>query len=102
MTSNSEGAYSLRVLDAPTKAASTVTVDAPATAPRAKQLTVKGKVASKVAVPAGTRLTVTRTDLESPKGKAPGGGGHQGRRHVLLHRHPAGRRQGEVHGGLRR
>ncbi|AKN70308.1 hypothetical protein QR97_11055 [Streptomyces sp. PBH53] len=70
VTSNSEGAYSLRVLDAPTKAASTVTVDAPATAPRAKQLTVKGKVASKVAVPAGTKLTVTRTDLESPQGKA--------------------------------
>ncbi|MFF5534630.1 Ig-like domain repeat protein [Streptomyces cinerochromogenes] len=70
VTSNSQGVYSLRVLNAPTKAAATVTVDAPATAARAKQLTVKGKVASKVAVPAGTKLAVTRTDLESPKGKS--------------------------------
>ncbi|GGS57298.1 Ig-like domain repeat protein [Streptomyces cinerochromogenes] len=70
VTSNSQGVYSLRVLDAPTKAAATVTVDAPATATRAKQLTVKGKVASKAAVPAGTKLAVTRTDMESPKGKA--------------------------------
>lgn len=69
VTSNSQGVFSLRVLDAPTKAATTVTVDAPATATRGKKLTVKGKVASKVAVPAGTRLTVTRTDLESPRGK---------------------------------
>ncbi|MEU6667033.1 Ig-like domain repeat protein [Streptomyces sp. NPDC046727] len=67
---NSDGVYSLRVLTAPTKAVATVTVDAPATATRAKQLTVKGKVTSKAPVPAGTRLTVTRTDLESPKGKA--------------------------------
>ncbi|UFR03612.1 Ig-like domain repeat protein [Streptomyces sp. Go40/10] len=70
VTSNSQGVYSLRVLDAPTKAAATVTVDAPATATRAKPLTVKGKVASKAAVPAGTKLAVTRTDMESPKGKA--------------------------------
>ncbi|MFJ4523677.1 YncE family protein [Streptomyces sp. NPDC088810] len=69
VTSNNQGVFSLRVLNAPTKAVSTVTVDAPATATRAKKLTVKGKVASKVAVPAGTRLSVTRTDLESPKGK---------------------------------
>ncbi|MEU0255240.1 Ig-like domain repeat protein [Streptomyces sp. NPDC006184] len=69
VTSNSLGAYSLRVLTAPTKAATTVTVDAPATATRAKQLTVKGKVTSTAAVPAGSRLAVTRTDLESPKGK---------------------------------
>ncbi|MEW2510362.1 Ig-like domain repeat protein [Streptomyces sp. NPDC046870] len=70
VTSNSEGVFSLRVLNAPTKAVTTVTVDAPATATRAKKLTVKGKVGSKVAVPADTKLTVTRTDLESPKGKA--------------------------------
>ncbi|MFI9808172.1 WD40 repeat domain-containing protein [Streptomyces sp. NPDC052301] len=66
---NSDGVYSLRVLAAPTKAATTVTVDAPATATRAKALTVKGKVTSKVALAAGTGLTVTRTDLDSPKGK---------------------------------
>ncbi|MEU9439943.1 Ig-like domain repeat protein [Streptomyces sp. NPDC048304] len=70
VTSNSDGVYSLRTLDAPTKAATTVTVNAPSSATRAKQLTVTGKVASNIAVPAGARLTVTRTDLESPTGKA--------------------------------
>ncbi|KOV63613.1 hypothetical protein ADK64_20800 [Streptomyces sp. MMG1121] len=67
---NSNGVYSLRVFGAPTKAATTLTVDAPATATRAKQLTVKGRAASTVPLPAGTKLTVTRTDLDSPKGKA--------------------------------
>lgn len=70
VTENSEGVYSLRAFDAPTKAVTTVTVDAPATATRAKKLTVKGTVTSKTALPAGARLTVTRTDLESPNGKA--------------------------------
>ncbi|MFF7967354.1 YncE family protein [Streptomyces sp. NPDC007903] len=65
-----DGAYRLRVLEGPTKAVTKVTADAPATATRAKKLTVKGKVSSKAALPAGTRLSVTRTDLESPKGKA--------------------------------
>lgn len=66
---NSDGVYTLRVLDGPTRATTAITVDAPATAARAKKLTVKGKVSSKVALPAGTRLTVTRTDLDSPNGK---------------------------------
>ncbi|WP_200307384.1 YncE family protein [Streptomyces adelaidensis] len=70
LTYNDEGVYSLRVLDAPTKAATEITVNAPATATRAKQLTVKGEVTSKAALPAGTKLTVTRTDVESPSGKA--------------------------------
>ncbi|MGW7254734.1 YncE family protein [Streptomyces sp. NPDC054834] len=69
VTYNSEGVYSLREYDAPTKAATTVTVDAPATATRAKKLTVKGTVTSKAALPAGAQLTVTRTDLDSPNGK---------------------------------
>ncbi|MFD3835856.1 Ig-like domain repeat protein [Streptomyces sp. NPDC058642] len=70
VTSNDEGVYSLRVLEAPTKAVTAIAVDAPATATRAKKLTVKGTVTSKVALPAGAQLTVTRTDLESPNGKA--------------------------------
>ncbi|NNN36866.1 Ig-like domain repeat protein [Streptomyces sp. S3(2020)] len=70
VTSNNEGVYSLRVLEAPTKATTAITVDAPASATRAKKLTVKGTVTSKVALPAGAQLTVTRTDLESPNGKA--------------------------------
>ncbi|MET9890978.1 Ig-like domain repeat protein [Streptomyces sp. NPDC006465] len=70
VTYNSLGVYSLRVLEAPTKSATSITVDAPATATRAKQLTVKGKVSSRTALPAGIKLTATRTDLESPSGKA--------------------------------
>ncbi|MGW2787158.1 Ig-like domain repeat protein [Streptomyces populi] len=70
VTYNSLGVYFLRILEAPTKPTTSITVDAPATAPRAKQLTVKGKVSSRVALPAGIKLTATRTDLESPSGKA--------------------------------
>ena len=70
VTYNDEGVYSLRVLEAPTRATTTVTVNAPATATRAKQLTVTGKVTSKAALPAGVKLAVTRTDLESTAGKA--------------------------------
>ncbi|WP_327344631.1 Ig-like domain repeat protein [Streptomyces europaeiscabiei] len=70
VTYNDEGVYSLRVLDAPTKALTAITVTAPATATRAKKLTVKGKVTSKATLPAGAKLTVTRTDLESTSGKA--------------------------------
>ncbi|MFJ3305937.1 Ig-like domain repeat protein [Streptomyces sp. NPDC086549] len=67
---NSDGAYSLRVLAGPTKAVTTVTVSAPSSAARAKKLTVTGKVTSKVALPAGVKLAVTRTDLDSPNGKS--------------------------------
>jgi hypothetical protein len=70
VTYNDEGVYSLRVLEAPTRATTTVSVNAPATATRAKKLTVTGKVTSKAALPAGVKLTVTRTDLESTSGKA--------------------------------
>ncbi|MGW0706690.1 Ig-like domain repeat protein [Streptomyces sp. NPDC002643] len=60
------------VLDEPRKYVATLTVNAPATATRAKPLTVSGKLTSNLALPAGTPLTVTRTDLESPKGKSLG------------------------------
>lgn len=67
---NSEGVYSLREYDTPGKAASTLTVNAPASATRAKQLTVTGTLSSTTAFPAGTQVSVTRTDLDSPNGKA--------------------------------
>ncbi|MFE0254359.1 YncE family protein [Streptomyces sp. NPDC059010] len=59
-------------VDAPRKYASTLTVDAPSTATRAKSLTVKGKLKAGLALPAGTPLQVTRTDLDSPNGKSLG------------------------------
>ncbi|MFE7128395.1 WD40 repeat domain-containing protein [Streptomyces sp. NPDC057617] len=71
-SSNSLGTYSLRVLTDPTKSLPTLTVTAPASATRAKVLTVKGKLTASVPLPAGTPLTVTRTDLDSPSGKSLG------------------------------
>ncbi|MFE1959633.1 YncE family protein [Streptomyces sp. NPDC059479] len=59
-------------VDEPRKYVSTLKADAPATATRAKPLTVKGSLTSALALPAGTPLAVTRTDIESPKGKSLG------------------------------
>ncbi|GAA4002105.1 hypothetical protein GCM10022232_45990 [Streptomyces plumbiresistens] len=67
---NTHGTYTLRALTDPTKELPTLKVAAPATAERAKKLTVTGKLTSKTPLPAGTGLKVTRTDLESPSGKA--------------------------------
>ena len=64
------GGYTVKALTGPTLNVPTLTVNAPATATRAKSLTVKGKLSATVPLPAGTRLSVTRTDLESPNGKA--------------------------------
>ncbi|MET9911787.1 Ig-like domain repeat protein [Streptomyces sp. NPDC006476] len=70
VSENDGGVYTLRALTDPTKELPTLTVSAPATAARAKKLTVTGKLTSKTPLPAGTSLTVTRTDLESPNGRA--------------------------------
>ncbi|MFF1839432.1 Ig-like domain repeat protein [Streptomyces sp. NPDC058231] len=70
VTENSAGVRSLRVLTDAVKSVSTVTVAAPSKSTLGKKLTVTGKVTSKGAFPAGARATVTRTDIESPKGKA--------------------------------
>lgn len=70
VTVNSLGVRSLRVLTDPVRSVTTVTVNAPAKATRGKKLTVTGTAASNSAFAAGARATVTRTDIESPKGKA--------------------------------
>ncbi|MFL1901966.1 YncE family protein [Streptomyces tauricus] len=67
---NTYGTYTLRGLSDPTKELPTLKVSAPTKSDRAKKLTVTGKLTSKSAVPAGTSLSVTRTDVESPSGKA--------------------------------
>jgi hypothetical protein len=59
-------------VDEPRKYIGTLKVNAPATATRAKALTVNGSLTSALALPAGTPLTVTRTDMESPGGKSLG------------------------------
>lgn len=66
-------AYSLRVYDNPAKTATTLTTVAPATGTRGKALTVTGKLTlTPSAIPAGTEVAVTRTDDETPAGKALG------------------------------
>lgn len=64
------GGYTLKSLSDPTLNNPTLTVNAPSTATRAQQLTVTGNLSATVALPSGTSLNVTRTDLESPNGKA--------------------------------
>lgn len=72
ISKNDSDAYSLRIFDAPTKAPTTLTASAPATATRAKPLTVTGSLTSSAPFPTGTSVSVTRTDDESPSGKALG------------------------------
>ncbi|MEU2288738.1 Ig-like domain repeat protein [Streptomyces sp. NPDC013178] len=67
---SSPAGYTLKALTDPALSVSSLTVNAPASAPRAKKLTVTGKLSATVPFPAGTKLAVTRTDLESPTGKA--------------------------------
>ncbi|MFD4523804.1 Ig-like domain repeat protein [Streptomyces sp. NPDC058470] len=62
--------YTVKILTQPTMNNPTLTVSAPATATRAKKLTVTGKLSATVPLPAGAKLAVTRTDLDSPNGKA--------------------------------
>ncbi|MEW1755631.1 Ig-like domain repeat protein [Streptomyces cyaneofuscatus] len=62
--------FALRTLTDPSKSAVTISVKAPSKATRAKKLTVNGKLTTNTALPAGTKATVVRTDLESPKGKS--------------------------------
>ncbi|MER7181083.1 Ig-like domain repeat protein [Streptomyces hyaluromycini] len=63
------GSFTLKVLTQPTLNVPTLTVNAPSSAPRAKKLTVTGKLSATVPLPAGVKLSVTRTDVESPSGK---------------------------------
>lgn len=67
---NTYGTHTLRALTDPTKELPALKVSAPAKSERAKKLTVTGKLTSRTPLPAGTGLKVTRTDVESPKGKA--------------------------------
>ena len=72
VSQNSEDVLSLRTFADPAKSVPVLTVDAPATAQRAKVLTVTGTLTATLPLPAGTPLSVTRTDVESPKGKSLG------------------------------
>ncbi|MFD4478569.1 Ig-like domain repeat protein [Streptomyces sp. NPDC058471] len=69
VSDNGDGAFSLRVLTEPGKSLPALTVAAPDEAKRARSLTVTGTLTDTAPLPAGTELSVTRTDIESPGGK---------------------------------
>ncbi|MBO3740535.1 YncE family protein [Actinoplanes flavus] len=62
--------YHFWKLSGPEFPAPTITVDAPATGVRGQAITVTGTISGPVGLPDGTELNVTRTDAESPNGKA--------------------------------
>ena len=64
--------YRLVVLTDPTMSEPKLTVSVPATAARAKSITVSGSLTASLPLAAGTGVTVTRTDAESPNGKSLG------------------------------
>ncbi|GIE05789.1 YncE family protein [Paractinoplanes durhamensis] len=65
---DSGGGESMWVLDDPAHTATALKVSAPATAARGAQVIVAGTLSG--GLPAGTKLSVTRTDEESPQGSA--------------------------------
>ena len=67
LTSSASSGDQLWVSESPTTDTATITLKAPASAARGAALTVTGTAGS---VPAGTILSVSRTDPESPSGKA--------------------------------
>jgi hypothetical protein len=70
VSANDAGTLSLRTYTEPKKSKPVFTLAGPTTATRAKALTVTGTLKSSIAIPAGSPVTVTRTDLDSPSGKA--------------------------------
>jgi hypothetical protein len=68
----SSGSMQFQAVNEPRKYVTKLTADAPATAARAKTLTVKGTLAAGLVPPAGTLLNVVRTDILSPSGKSLG------------------------------
>lgn len=72
ISSSYPNTYRLVVLTDPTMSEPKLTVSVPATAGRAKTITVSGSLISSLPLVAGTGVTVTRTDAESPTGKSLG------------------------------
>ncbi|MGW1724871.1 Ig-like domain repeat protein [Streptomyces sp. NPDC002306] len=65
-----DSTYTLKAFTGPALSVPTLTASAPSTATRAKALKVTGRLSATVPFAAGTKVAVTRTDLESPRGKA--------------------------------
>ncbi|BEL10143.1 hypothetical protein Q0Z83_083340 [Actinoplanes sichuanensis] len=68
ISGNSNGVYSLRVFTEPRMSQPTLTLTGPQSTARATAITVSGTLQASLALPAGTPVTVTRTDVEAPGG----------------------------------
>jgi hypothetical protein len=72
VTENSSAVYYLRVFTEPKKSLPALKLAGPASATRAKPITITGTLTASLPLPAGTPVTVTRTDLDYPSGKSLG------------------------------
>ncbi|BBH65265.1 hypothetical protein ACTI_19500 [Actinoplanes sp. OR16] len=72
VTRNPSAVHRLRIYTEPKKSQPVLKLSGPASAARAKPLTVTGSLTASLPLPAGTPVTVTRTDLESPSGRSLG------------------------------
>jgi hypothetical protein len=72
VTENASHAFYLRIFTEPKKSLPALKLSGPASATRAKPITITGTLTASLPLPAGTPVTVTRTDLEYPSGKSLG------------------------------
>ncbi|MFC4066950.1 hypothetical protein [Actinoplanes subglobosus] len=72
VTENYSDIHYLRVYTEPKKSLPVLKLAGPSSATRAKPVTITGTLTASLPLPAGTPVTVTRTDLEYPSGKALG------------------------------
>jgi hypothetical protein len=72
VTENYSEIHYLRVYTEPKKSLPVLKLSGPASATRATPITVTGSLTASLPLPAGTPVTVTRTDLEYPSGKSLG------------------------------
>jgi hypothetical protein len=72
VTEGSSGLHYLRTYTEPKKSQPVLNLSGPASATRAKAITITGSLTASLPLPAGTPVTVTRTDLEYPSGKSLG------------------------------
>ncbi|RSM48117.1 hypothetical protein DMB66_46815 [Actinoplanes sp. ATCC 53533] len=72
VTENYSEIHYLRVFTEPKKSLPVLKLSGPASATRARPITITGTLTASLPLPAGTPVAVTRTDLEYPSGKSLG------------------------------
>ncbi len=72
ITDNYSAIHHLRVYTEPKKSQPVLKLSGPASATRGKAVTVTGSLTASLPLPAGTPVSITRTDIEYPNGKSLG------------------------------